>query len=243
MTHDRSRSGDSRDVCKDARVSGCSWCDQHGVCDPPNCPMRSTSLRIAYADPPYPGLAHLYPENTEVDHVELIAQLCGYDGWALSADERSLAYVLGLCPPGVRVLSWCKSDAMPCRPNPWASWEPVICQPARTAGATCRSYYVGPAPPRGFAAKGRQWLVGAKTPAFCEWLFRCLGADPSDTLTDFFPGSGVVGETWERWRRQPPLFIGGQESFGGAFNKLRRRHPQLPGMPEPVVRQERRDVA
>jgi hypothetical protein len=25
-------------------------------------------MRLAYADPPYPGKAHLYPENSEVDH-------------------------------------------------------------------------------------------------------------------------------------------------------------------------------
>lgn len=47
---------------------------------------------FAYADPPYPGKAHLYPECTEVDHVALIAGLVeGYpDGWALSTDSRSL---------------------------------------------------------------------------------------------------------------------------------------------------------
>jgi hypothetical protein len=58
-----------------------------------------TAVRLAYADPPYPGKAHLYPENTEVDHVELVGRLSEYDGWALSTDETNLCYVLGLCPP------------------------------------------------------------------------------------------------------------------------------------------------
>jgi hypothetical protein len=195
-------------------------------------------VRLAYADPPYPGKAHLYPENTEVDHAELIGQLCEYDGWALSTDEVNLAAVLALCPGGTRVLAWCKSDAMPYPPNPWASWEPVLCRPARTAGASVRSYYVGPAPPRGFAAAGPT-LVGSKPEGFCEWVIRCLGAEPDDELYDVFPGTGVMGDTWERWRRSPPLFVPGQESYGGAFNKLRRSYPQLPGMPAPVVHAER----
>jgi hypothetical protein len=196
-------------------------------------------VRLAYADPPYPGKAHLYPENTEVDHAELIAQLCEYDGWALSTDEVNLAGVLALCPAGVRVLAWCKSDAMPYPPNPWASWEPVLCWPARSAGATVRSFYVGPAPPRGFCGNGSN-LVGAKPEGFCEWVIRCLGAEPADTLTDVFPGTGVMGATWDRWKRQPALWVGtGAESFGGAFNKLRRSHPQLEGMPAPVVHAER----
>ena len=28
-------------------------------------------MRFAYADPPYPGMAHRYPENTEVDHLNV----------------------------------------------------------------------------------------------------------------------------------------------------------------------------
>lgn len=201
-------------------------------------------MRLAYADPPYPGKAHLYPEQTEVDHGALVERLCQYDGWALSTDEVNLAYVLSLCPSRVRVLAWCKSDAMPYPPNPWASWEPVICQPARTAGAVVRSYFVGPAPPRGFAAPDG-WLVGSKTAAFCEWVIRCLGAEPEDTLDDLFPGTGIMARPWDNWQRQPPLWRGdgSQESFGGRFNRLRRTQPQLPEMPEPVVRKERKAAA
>lgn len=61
-------------------------------------PDNIGSLRLAYADPPYPGKADRYAENEEVDHVALIEKLLTYDGWALSTDERSLRYVLALCP-------------------------------------------------------------------------------------------------------------------------------------------------
>lgn len=46
--------------------------------------------RIAYADPPYPGLAHYYIERREVDHVALLAVLRTFDGWALSTSARAL---------------------------------------------------------------------------------------------------------------------------------------------------------
>lgn len=199
-------------------------------------------MRLAYADPPYPGKGHLYKEQKEVDHEALIARLCEYDGWALSTDEAALQYVLGLCPAGVRVLAWCKSDAMPYPPNPWASWEPVLLRPARWEGATVRSYYVGAAPPRGFAARGPT-LVGAKPEGFCEWVIRCLGAEKDDTLDDLFPGTGVMGRVWERWQRQAEIKLdSGNESWGGRNNKIRRSHDQLPGMPEPKRREERKSA-
>lgn len=46
-------------------------------------------MRFAYADPPYIGCAHLYPEKREIDHDELIARLLSDypDGWALSASS------------------------------------------------------------------------------------------------------------------------------------------------------------
>ncbi|MGZ4619816.1 MAG: hypothetical protein ACXV3F_14160 [Frankiaceae bacterium] len=42
-------------------------------------------LRLAYADPPYPGKARLYRDHPdfggEVDHAALIEHLAAYDGW------------------------------------------------------------------------------------------------------------------------------------------------------------------
>ena len=79
------------------------------------------SLRLAYADPPYPGKAWLYRDHPdyggEVDHAALIARLAGYDGWALSTSAEALPAVLALCPPGVRVAAWHRGE----RPTP----EPV----------------------------------------------------------------------------------------------------------------------
>lgn len=51
-------------------------------------------MRIAYADPPYPGCAHLYKGHPdyagEVDHMELARVLSHYDGWILhTSSERS----------------------------------------------------------------------------------------------------------------------------------------------------------
>lgn len=197
-------------------------------------------MRLVYADPPYPGKARLYVERREVDHAELVAELERFDGWALSTDERNLAYVLSLCPPSTRVLAWCRPDSAPFPSSPYAAWEPVLMRPARVDGHPERSYHVEPAPPRGFAARGPT-LVGSKPAGFCEWLIRCLGAEPDDELVDLFPGTGIMGETWDRWRRQGRLFAlpPSGESFGGAMNRIRRSHPQLPGMPAPRVHPER----
>ena len=194
-------------------------------------------MRLAYADPPYPGKAHLYPENTEVDHVELIARLGEYDGWALSTDEVNLAYVLSLCPPRTRVLAWCKRDAPPMGGGPWQSWEPVLCRPARHAA--CRSYLEAPGPAKGW--RGRTF-TGAKPQWFCQWVIRCLGAERTDTLDDIYPGTGVMTREWETFCAQETLFRPEtrSESTAGKHNKIRRIYTQLPGMPDPVVTPERK---
>lgn len=88
-------------------------------------------LRLAYADPPYPGLSKRYYEGHEdfageVDHAELIRRLSTYDGWALSTNERSLQYVLGLCPRGVRIASWHRGERPTRSAGPLNAWEPVI---------------------------------------------------------------------------------------------------------------------
>jgi hypothetical protein len=192
-------------------------------------PAGDAPARLAYADPPYPGKAHLYPENEEVDHVALIARLQTYDGWALSTDETNLRYVLGLCPPKVRVLAWCRTSAPPFKPFPYAAWEPVICRPARVAGDAIPSYFAGPA---AIGRTQRDGLSGQKTAGFCEWVIRCLGADRGDTMHDVFPGTGIMGEVWERWRVQPPLPLSAptRASPVSRENQLRRWHPVLPGI-------------
>lgn len=160
-------------------------------------------MRLAYADPPYPGKAHLYSENTEVDHAALIAKLETYDGWALSTWEPALRDVIALCPPSVRVLAWCRSNEPPYHARPSRSWEPVLMMPARPASSDVRSFLVAGAPIGYMQVEG---LTGQKPRTFCEWVIRCLGADrDEDELVDIFPGTGIMGETWQAWKQQLEL--------------------------------------
>src|SRR5215469_15635872 len=106
-------------------------------------PSRShtdTPKRFAYADPPYPGCAHLYrghPDYAgEVDHAELITRLCtDYpDGWALSTGGPQIKQILDLCPSDVRVAVWHRIGCYPPQgknPGWWWEWEPVIVRGGR----------------------------------------------------------------------------------------------------------------
>ncbi len=198
-------------------------------------------MKLAYADPPYPGKAHLYPENTEVDHVALIARLCEFDGWALSTDEKNLRFVLALSPANARVMAWCRSNAPPYPPSPYAMWEPVIVRPARTiAPEPVRSYLVTGAPTGRAQVDG---LTGQKTREFCLWVIRALAADPEDTLEDLFPGTGIMGATWDAWRGQLRLVQYVPEnsrSYKERINGVRRTHDPLPGLePAPYAKERR----
>jgi hypothetical protein len=161
-------------------------------------------LRLAYADPPYPGKAHYYQDHPdyagEVDHAELIARLADYDGWALSTSAAALPAVLALCPSGVRVAAWHRGER-PCRSRwPLPAWEPVIWQggrpiEAQDAPRRVDSLVHGVAPMTTLPDR----VVGAKPAAFCRWVFELLGALPGDTLDDLFPGSGAVRRAWDAY--------------------------------------------
>lgn len=73
-------------------------------------------MRIAYADPPYPGCAHLYREHPdfagEVDHAELLERLRDFDGWVLHTSAPALRDLLPLTPPHVRVMPWVRSGGV-----------------------------------------------------------------------------------------------------------------------------------
>jgi hypothetical protein len=172
--------------------------------------IRATDrpLRLAYADPPYPGNARrLYGEHPdfagEVDHATLIRRLSiEYDGWALSTSAAALPAVLAECVAqdlAVRVAAWVKGRA---RPHPTArvrqAWEPVVWIPARQVvrdvGRRVEDALVGVASRRRPTLPGA--VVGMKPPAFCYWLFDLLAAAPGDTFDDLFPGSGIVGWAW-----------------------------------------------
>jgi hypothetical protein len=162
----------------------------------------SLPLRLAYADPPYPGKARIYRDHPdyagEVDHAALIRRLSTYDGWALSTSAAALPAVLGLCPPGVRVAAWHRGNALPPAGSPLNAWEPVIYDGGRPADPSflqerrVDSLVHGVSPLT--TLPGR--VTGTKPAAFCRWIFTLLGAGPGDTLDDLFPGSGTVARAW-----------------------------------------------
>ena len=174
-------------------------------------------MKIAYADPPYIGQAkrHYSQEDSyagEVNHTDLIRMLVAAfpDGWALSCSSPSLPILLpivtaatkGLHP--YRIGAWVKSFcAFKKGVRPAYAWEPVIYWGGRNP-----PWYPHPPPPR----NGKQTtpkdfvvapitlkkgLVGAKPPAFCEWLFWLMGMRAGDQLIDLFPGTGAVTQAWQ----------------------------------------------
>lgn len=171
-------------------------------------------MRFAYADPPYLGVAQKrYPEHPESwvydtleGHRQLIDRLVSEypDGWAYSLSAKSLYELLPLCPPDVRVMAWVKpfTTYFP-NVNPAWTWEPVIVSGGRKRGRdvpTVRDYVVANAP----VVKGKGF-TGRKPEAFIVWLFAVLGMKPDDDLDDLFPGSGIVGRTFDSWCRNQGL--------------------------------------
>lgn len=175
---------------------------------------QAEPLRIGYADPPYPGMAHFYKDHPdyggEVDHGELVARLdAEFDGWVLHTASTTLAQVLPLAPDA-RVLAWVKPFASFKKGVEFAyAWEPVLVKAARSprAGRVVRDTF-------GFASRDwlaepitmRRGLVGAKPERVVWWLLCAIGAEPTDEFVDMFPGSGAVTRAWERWRESfmPP---------------------------------------
>lgn len=190
-------------------------------------------LRMAYADPPYPGQARTHyaadPQCAEVDHVALVRRLNAEfpDGWALSTGSATLLYVLlcileaegvevprplppwaslsAILPAGYRVGAWVKPFAS-FKPgvNPAYAWEPVIFRGGRLMGR------VEPTVRDWVAANItlRRGLAGAKPDGFCFWLFRLLGLRPGDELVDLYPGSGAVSGAWNTYCTQATLPFG-----------------------------------
>lgn len=172
-------------------------------------------MRFAYADPPYPGMAHRYTDEAEadgrvaaeVDHGELVSRLCDeFDGWALSTSSVALRGVMNLCPDDVRVAAWVKPWASFKKGvNPAYAWEPVIFRGARTwkerggsEAVTVRDWVSSVAHQRGF--------FGSKPEPFVRWILDLLGVRPDDEFVDLFPGSGAVQQAYGRWLAERPLW-------------------------------------
>ncbi len=210
--------------CRQAR-----WRFTRGVGPAPEGVAGGRALRLAYADPPYPGLSRKYYGNHpdyagEVDHAALIASLAAdYDGWALSTSAAALPMVLASCPPGVRVAAWHRGERPTRSYRALNAWEPVIYAGGRLhvgpGSTTRRGVQDADASPStrttrpsigarrvdslvyrpGVRLTDPQRVVGAKPAVFCRWVFDLLGALPGDEFTDVFPGSGGVARAWETY--------------------------------------------
>jgi hypothetical protein len=168
----------------------------------------SSSLRLAYADPPYPGRARLYRDHPdyagEVDHGALIRRLCSYDGWALSTSARALPAVLASCPPGARVAAWVRGERPTRSAGPLNAWEPVIYFGGRAAELDACAIAARRIDALVYRAGVRRTdprrVIGAKPAAFARWMFDLLGAQTQDSLDDLYPGSGGIGRAWDVFR-------------------------------------------
>lgn len=175
--------------------------------------VHGEPMRLAYADPPYPRLAKRYYGDQpnyagEVNHAELVARLEREypDGWALSTSMRALREVLPLCPPEAHVCPWVK----PLAPHPQAAglhirWEPLIIVRGRQKKPGVRDWL------RAQPARFGGDLPGRKPLAFVAFLFDALGLAAGDTFDDLYPGTGIVGRTWNVAARlaQPSLGLPG----------------------------------
>lgn len=164
-------------------------------------------MRIGYADPPYPGCAHMYKDHPdyagEVDHAALVERLQSeFGGWVLHTSSVALPLVLPLVAgiEGVRVMAWVKSFAAFKRNVSVAyAWEPVIVKAARKPVVSGRCVM------RDWVEHGitlKRGLVGAKPEKVCHWAFEMVGARPDDDLADLFPGTGAVSAAWTTWCRR-----------------------------------------
>lgn len=164
---------------------------------------------IAYADPPYPGCAHLYRDHPdyggEVDHLELARRLNDdYDGFVLHTSSVALGDVLRFLSLAdcidYRVMAWVKPFAAFKKNVSVAyAWEPVIVKAVRKPvvkpGMTYRDWFAEP-------ITLKRGLTGAKPENVCRWLFEVAGCEPDDELTDLFPGTGAVTRAWDNWANQ-----------------------------------------
>jgi len=175
--------------------------------------LHRVVMRFCYADPPYLGCGKIlygkmHAQAADWDdperHRQLVGQLCDEypDGWAMSLHTPSLRTILPMCPKDCRVAAWVKPFAV-FKPNVTVAyaWEPVIFRGGRVRPRTMPTV--------------RDWVSecitlkkgcpGAKPEGFTLWLLDLLNVQPQDEFVDMFPGSGMVAEAYERWKRSPRL--------------------------------------
>jgi hypothetical protein len=174
------------------------------------------SLNYCIADPPYLGRAerwygptgcgiakgkgrasahegaHLYDEKET--HHQLVKDLeSNFDGWAIAMSVHSLSTYLSIVETdsrnGIRVAVWNKPSAVPSGNRVLNNWEPVLLKVPKTrrgqqSGKTCHDVLTCNPPRNGF--------VGAKPIEWTRWVLLMLGVQDQDSVTDMFPGSGMV---------------------------------------------------
>ncbi len=162
-------------------------------------------LRLAYADPPYPGKAYLYRDHPdyggEVDHAELIERLAAYDGWALSTSAAALPLtrpVPARRPGG----GLAEGERVTCSRFPLSAWEPVLYHGGRQLPGQRRADSIACGVTPVSTVPGH--VIGAKPAAVCRWIFALLGAGPGDILDDLYPGSGAVSRAWAAYTSPGP---------------------------------------
>ena len=162
-------------------------------------------MRLGYADPPYPGCAHLYKDHPdfdgEVDHAQLVERLEDeFDGWVLHthvAGLRMMERERILPEDDIRICQWVKPFAAFKRNVSVAfAHEPVVIKAARKPVVSKRLVM-------------RDWidcpitmkkgLTGVKPEKVCHWAFELMGARPEDSLHDLYPGTGAVTKAWRTW--------------------------------------------
>lgn len=166
-------------------------------------PTAGSPLRMAYADPPYPGFAkRLYGKEPtyagEVDHAKLVASsLEAFDGFALSTGAYALRELLPLFPPEHRVCAWVKPIGVSSKTfGLHNAWEPLIVVPGRRLRPGKRDWLSAQPARRGGT------LIGRKPIKFAAFLFDALGLLPGDEFVDLFPGTGIIGRAWDHFNRR-----------------------------------------
>jgi hypothetical protein len=171
----------------------------------PRVERATTAMRFGYADPPYPGKAHLYRDHPdfagEVDHQALIDRLVREypDGWALSTSATpGLRLLLPMCPDDVRVASWHRGERPVKSYAALNGWEPVIYWGGRFELTEAADRRVDTlehvSRPR---TSDPDHVIGEKPAEFWWWLFGLLNAKPGDAFEDLFRGSGGGSRAWQ----------------------------------------------
>ena len=163
-------------------------------------------MKIAYADPPYPGQSYKHYKDHrdyrgEVDHPALIQDLReNYDGFILHTSVPALGDMIQLLPEA-RIGAWVKPFAAFKRNVPVAyAWEPVPVVAARKPVV-----HRSTKPLRDYLAESitlKKGLTGVKPEKVVWWCLEMVGAEPDDELHDLFPGSGAVTQAWDTWKNE-----------------------------------------